>query len=117
MFLQAMAKTDEADRRRYERVEAHGETATLRVPGREAMRVVIANLSRGGVALRTDWWTQTGAEVEVDLPGSGGAVTARAARTSDGLLALAFRQDQAMLRRVDAALEQLAAKGPVSLAA
>jgi hypothetical protein len=36
-------------------------------------------------------------------------VTARAARSENGLLALTFRQDEAMLRRVDQALARIGA--------
>jgi methyl-accepting chemotaxis protein len=111
MFLQAVAKTNEEDRRRYERVDGGGASAMLRVPGREAMRVSIANISRGGVALRTDWWAAAGTEVQVELPGTREPVVARTARSHDGLLALAFRQDEAVLRRVDAALEEIGATG------
>jgi hypothetical protein len=51
LFLQAMAKTNEEDRRRYERIDAGGATTVLHAAGREAMRVTILNISRGGVAL------------------------------------------------------------------
>ena len=80
LFLQAIAKTDEEDRRRYERIDGRDATATLHVPGREAMRVTIANVSRGGVALRTEWSAQAGTEVKVELPGAGASVVARVVR-------------------------------------
>ena len=51
MFLAAMAKTDEDNRRRYERIDGNGSTATLRVRGDEDAQVPILNISRGGVAL------------------------------------------------------------------
>ena len=107
MFLQAVAKTDEEDRRRYERIDGGGATAVLRVPGRDAMPVPIVDISRGGIALRTDWWSAAGTEVQVELSGAREAVIARTVRNQNGLLALAFRQDEALLRRVDAALEQI----------
>jgi methyl-accepting chemotaxis protein len=116
-FLEAIAKTDEEDRRRYERIDGGGTTAVLRPAGREEMRPVIANMSRGGVALRTDWWADAGTEVQVLLPGASAAVTARTVRSQDGILALTFRQDAAMLRRVDAALEHIGAKGMTKAAA
>jgi methyl-accepting chemotaxis protein len=75
------------------------------------MRVTIVNVSRGGVALRTDWGAQAGTEVQVELPGAGASVAARVVRNERGSLVLAFRQDAAMLRRVDAALDQIAARG------
>ncbi len=110
LFLQAIAKTDEEDRRRYERIDGRDATATLQVPGRGAMRVTIANVSRGGVALRTEWSAQAGTEVKVELPGAGASVVARVVRGVGKVLVLAFRQEEAMLHRVDAALDQIATR-------
>jgi methyl-accepting chemotaxis protein len=110
LFLQAVAKTDEEDRRRYERIDARGAIATLHVKGREALRAPIVNISRGGVALRTEWTAPAGTEVEMELP-DGATVAARMVRNESGLLALAFRQDATVLQRVDAVLEQMAAQG------
>lgn len=107
MFLEAVAKSDEDDRRRYERIPGMGAIATLHAPGRGATHVVINDISRGGVGLRCDWQAAGGAEVEIDLPGSDKAVVARMVRRRDGLLALAFRQDAAVLRRVDLALDHI----------
>jgi len=108
-FLQAMAGANEEDRRRYERVPGNGAMAVLRARGRPEQRVVIADISRGGAAIRTAWQAEPGAEIQLDLPGGGEAVMARAVRWQDGMLALAFRQDEAMLRRVDRTLERIAA--------
>ena len=72
-------------------------------------RALIIDIARGGVALRTDWWAAAGAEVQVLLPGTDAPVGARTARTNDGVLALAFRQDEAMLRQVDASLSHIGA--------
>jgi methyl-accepting chemotaxis protein len=107
LFLEAIAKTDDADRRRYERIEGNGAEATLRPTGRAEFRAVIANVSRGGVALRTEWSAAAGTEVQVLLPGADQPVGARVAATRDGLLVLAFRQDETMLRRVDTALTRI----------
>ena len=102
-----MAKTDEDERRRYERIDGAGAVAVLRVPGREVVRTAIINISRGGVALRTDSPVPAGTAVQMELPGAGEPVAARVARSHDGSLVLAFRQDAAMLRQVDAALEHI----------
>ena len=110
LFLQAVAKTDEEDRRRYERIDAQGATVTLHAKGREAMRITMTNLSRGGAALRSDWSAPAGTAVELELPGGGEAVAARIVRGEGGMLALAFRQDPATLQRIDAALERIAAQ-------
>lgn len=117
MFLEAMAKSDEDDRRRYERIPGNGATATLHAPDRPAMRVVISDISRGGVGLQCDWQAAVGAEVEIDLPGSDKAVVARMVRSRDGLLALAFRQDAAVLRRVDSALDNIGRRTVTAAAA
>jgi hypothetical protein len=61
------------------------------------------------MAVRSDWKPDAGSEVQVDLPGTGAAVIARAVRWRDGALALAFRQDEATLQRLDQALERIAA--------
>jgi methyl-accepting chemotaxis protein len=107
MFLEAMAKNDEADRRRYERIPGNGAMATLHRPGHEPMRAAISDISRGGIALRCDWQADVGAEVRVELPGTDEAVVARMVRSRDGCLALTFRQDAAVLRRVDAVLAHI----------
>ena len=59
------------------------------------------------MSARTAWWADTGTEVQVELPGADGVVTARIVRSENGLLALTFRQDDAMLRRVDRALARI----------
>ena len=47
-------------------------------------------------------------EVDVLLPGLDTTVTARTVRTRNGTLALVFRQDEAMLTRVDTVLTRIA---------
>ena len=108
VFLAAMAKTEEDDRRRYERIPGQGTTAVLRVAGQAPRRVIIVNVSRGGMAVQTDWWSDAGTQVQVELPGISDAVIGRTVRTHDGILALAFRQDEAMLKLVDKALTHIA---------
>ncbi|MEJ0016440.1 MAG: methyl-accepting chemotaxis protein [Acetobacteraceae bacterium] len=107
MFLQAMAKTDEDERRRYERVSGRGASAMLTVRGRAAVKVTIRDISRGGVSIETDWSAPAGTEVQVELPGNSEGVPARIVRDIGGVLALAFRQDEAVLRKVDQALARL----------
>jgi methyl-accepting chemotaxis protein len=106
-FLEGMAKTDDADRRRYERIAGGGAETVLRPAGQAEFRAAIVDISRGGMGVRTDWRSEPGTELQVLLPGVDAAVTARVARTSNGVLALAFRQDEAMLRRVDMAMARL----------
>ena len=115
-FLKAMASTDEEDRRRYERIAGNNAQVVLRAARQPDRRAVINDISRGGMAIRSDWEAEAGTEVQVDLPGADGAVTARVVRWENGSLALAFRQDEAMLRRIDQTLEHIAA-GTVKAAA
>jgi len=109
-FLQAVAGTNAEDRRVSGRIGGGNAEAVLRLPGSPEQRVPIVDISRGGVALRCDRVTEAGTEVEIDLPGSEGAVSARTVRCEAGVLGLAFRQDEAMLRRVDRVLAAL--RGP-----
>jgi methyl-accepting chemotaxis protein len=117
LFLEAMAKTDEDDRRRYERIDGRGTVATIRAGGGDSSRATIADVSRGGISLQTDWWAAVGTEVQVGLPGAMAPVAARTVRRNGGVLALAFRQEEAMLRQVDAALEHISAQQVTKAAA
>ena len=107
LFLKAMQRSDERDRRRYERIPGRNMTAALHPPGAAGERVVINEISRGGVALHSRWQAQPGAAVDITLPGTDGPVAARLVRADGKLLALAFRQDDASLRRIDQAIERI----------
>jgi methyl-accepting chemotaxis protein len=116
-FLQAMSSTEEADRRKYERIPGNGAQAVLRPRGAAEIRAVIDNISRGGLALRCDWRADAGTEVQIELPGADGTVAARDVRSVGGVLVLAFRQDEAMLRRVDQAMARISQQGATAVAA
>ncbi len=115
-FLRAMATPDGQDRRRYERMPGNGAEAALHLPGRAALRTEIVDVSRGGVMVRCDWQADAGTEVQIDLPGAGQPVVARVVRSDAGALVLAFRHEEATLRKVDQALAAIAAR-PGALAA
>jgi hypothetical protein len=116
-FLEAIASADESERRRYERIAGNGTMATLRVAGGQEVRAAITNVSRGGLSLQTNWWAEAGTEVQILLPGCSVVVSARTVRTQDGKLALAFRQDETMLRQVDLALDHIGRQATVAAAA
>jgi hypothetical protein len=61
------------------------------------------------MAIRSHWRVEGGTDVQVELPGAGGAVTARVVRWENGLLAVAFHLDEAMLCRIDQTIEKRAA--------
>ena len=106
-FLKAMANNDDSERRRYERIPGGGTQAVLRARGRPEQTVTIANISRGAVAVQSDWQADAGTDVQLALPGTTQLVAARVVRTDAGLLGLAFRQDAAMLRHIDNALARI----------
>ena len=104
-FLSTMRDAEE--RRKYERID--GRDAPVSVIGSDVTRGGrIADISRGGVALRgvfTGW--PAGASVRIELPGGGEAVAARLVRLGEDSAAFAFRQDPASLTVIDACLERL----------
>ncbi len=73
--------------------------------------MAINDISRGGVSLRCDLTDAAGIEVQLALPGLDGAVGARIVRSERGLLALSFRQEAALLARVDRALAHIGMPG------
>jgi methyl-accepting chemotaxis protein len=108
-FLDAMANTEEADRRRYERIPGNGAHALLRAAGHAEQSAVIEDISRGGIAVCSSWWADVGTEVQVELPGTQGAVAARTVHSQGHVLGLAFRQDAEMLQRIDEAMAHISA--------
>ncbi len=103
-FLAVMARHDEAERRRYERIPGRGHRAMLEAPGQARIEAMIEDISRGGVALVVSWPGEPGSEVMVALPGTTALVQARVVRSEGGHVALSFRQGQAALADVDRAL-------------
>lgn len=115
-FLQAMARDDGA-RRRYERIPGQDAPATLSMPGRPDNQVTIHDISRGGAALTCRQDGKIGSEVRLRLPGAREPVTARIVRHDNGLLGIAFRQDEATVHLLDAALDALSSPGATRRAA
>jgi methyl-accepting chemotaxis protein len=105
-FLNAV-QSDTGERRRFERIAGNGVTAILRLPGKPAAKVIIGDLSRGGVALRHSGAVEVGWDAEVDLPEAGGPVTGRIVRVERGAVSIAFSDTPATLARVDRSLASL----------
>ena len=103
-FLAVMARHDEAERRRYERIPGRGHRAMLEAPGQARIEATIEDISRGGVALAVSWPGEPGSEVMVALPGTTALIQGRVVRSEGGHVALSFRQGQAALADVDRAL-------------
>jgi hypothetical protein len=76
------------------------------------VQVAIVNISHGGIAPRTNWFAPVRTEVQLQLPGANGLVVARTVRSEKGVLALAFRQDESVLRQVDTSLEHIGLQNP-----
>jgi methyl-accepting chemotaxis protein len=116
-FLRVMASTDEVNLRRYERIAGNGAVSGLQVPGASVRRAVIVDISRGGVSLHCDIRAEPGTEVQIELPGADRPVMARIVRFEDGVLGLAFRQNEATLLLVDQALAVIGARAGEASAA
>ncbi|HEY1413038.1 MAG TPA: methyl-accepting chemotaxis protein, partial [Rhodopila sp.] len=104
-FLNAMARTEEDERRRYERIPGRGTQARLCLRGRSELLTRIEDISRSGVALECPLVLACGSEAQILLPGSDVGVSARVIRADGRMTALAFRQDQPALAQIDRALD------------
>jgi methyl-accepting chemotaxis protein len=108
-FLRAIASGSESERRRYERIMGGGTRATLRVAGRAEADLAVQDVSRGGIALFCNWPLTAGTAATVVLPGRAGEAVARVVWSSNGVIALSFRQDEATLAKLDQTLDAMEA--------
>ena len=108
-FLLAMSRSDENNRRRYERIPGMGMTAVLSVPGGGQLRLAIIDISRGGIGLEPGWSGEAGMAVGLSLPGAGGTVPARLVRADGSVLAMSFLQTDGVLQQVDQAMDAIKA--------
>jgi len=115
-FLAAMQRTEEEQRRRYERIDGRGLQARLTLAGQSEIAVGIRDVSRGGILVACGMAADCGSEATIVLPGADGPVYARVVRADGGSIALVFRQEATSLVRVDHALDHIAGV-PASLAA
>jgi PilZ domain len=79
---------------------------TLQAPGRSG-QVPLLDVSRGGALLDCNWTLSPGAQVQIELPAAGSAVSARVVRRESNGLALVFAADSAALARIDRALDAI----------
>ncbi|MGE0225517.1 MAG: cache domain-containing protein [Acetobacteraceae bacterium] len=107
-FLVAIARTDEDERRRYERVPGRGLSARVSAAGQPEFDAVVRDMSRGGIAVECRSALPVGTEVRIVLTECEAPVMARVARIDRDLVAFAFRQDDATLAQVDYVLDRLA---------
>ena len=105
-FLAAM-RSDESERRRWERIPAHGAPVTLHGIGGAVIRARLRDLSRGGAGVECAEGFPVGTEVEIDLP-VGGAVRGRVVGHKDDGFGIVLRQDAGSVARIGRALEALA---------
>ena len=106
-FLGAMTRTQEDERRRYERIPGRGTEVRLCLPGQPELAALIQDICRSGVALQCSIAPACGTEVQIVLPGYGAKIAARVIRTGDRMLALAFRQDPVALEQIDRVLDYI----------
>jgi methyl-accepting chemotaxis protein len=114
-FLRTMANPTDDHRRNYERVAGNGLAAVFASGPRKGNQASVENISRGGVALKSEWSPQDGEAVTMTLAGSARPIAGRVIRASSGIIAVAFGQDEPNLALVDLALNTL--RGDVRRAA
>jgi methyl-accepting chemotaxis protein len=105
-FLSAMSSAQGDDRRLYERIPVNGLQVTLNLPDHSAVQAAIEDISRGGIGILHHCSDPVGTDMALVLPG-GHMVRGRVARNHNGVVALAFRQDEASLAQIDQALAQI----------
>ena len=103
-FLKTMANPTDEQRRQYERVPGNGMRAVLGSGPREGASVVVNTISRGGVALDSDWAPPAGQAVSVTIGASHALIQGRVIRSREGVIAIAFGQDAANLALIGQAL-------------
>ena len=106
-FLSAIAASDEEERRHYERISGGGQVARLTLTGHSPLTAPIQDISKGGIAIAAAIQARPGTVATLELPGARGPVTARVARSTDGGIALAFIQEEAILARVNECLRHI----------
>ncbi len=106
-FLKTMANPTDDDRRRYERLAGAGLRLAFQAGPLAGKSVPVRDLSRGGVAVLTDWAAPAGDAASMVFDGVSVAAVGRVIRAQEGVLALAFAQDPANLAIVDRALARL----------
>jgi methyl-accepting chemotaxis protein len=114
-FLAAMKRSDNTERRAYERLPGGGAAATLTLPGLADIKTVVRDISRGGIALMCRSIAPPGTEVKVGLP-AGGNVSGRVVRSHDGIITVVFRQNETSLASVDRAVEAIRQKASLAAA-
>ena len=78
-FLVAM-RSDNVERRKWERIPGHATPVMVRVGGRAPQRATLIDISRAGVAIESDLALDAGVEVNLEFPGHTGIFPARVAR-------------------------------------
>ncbi len=115
-FLRAMAR-DDRHRRLYERVAGSRTPVTLSFPGGRRANATLRDISGGGVALHTEASGEVGEEVTILFTGSRIPAHGRVVRHGLGVLAIAFRQDDATMAEVERAIAALGGTDVQRLAA
>ena len=105
-FLRAMAREDR-DRRLYERVAGSRGPVTISFPGGRCANAALRDISGSGVALHTEASGDVGEEVAILFAGSHTPAHGRVVRHGLGVLAIAFRQDDATMAEVERAIAAL----------
>lgn len=105
-FLAAV-RTDTDERRAFERINGENIVAVLRVPGRDAIKAKVNDLSLGGIALWCELPIEPRTEVSIELPNVDGALIGNVSRSGTAGLGIEFRADAATRSQVERAMRSL----------
>ncbi len=102
-----MTRTQDEQRRRYERIPGRGAEVKVRVPGQPELTAEIVDISRSGVSVQSGLEPDCGTEAQIVLPGYGVSIAARVIRSDGRVVAFAFRQDPLALEQIDRVLDYI----------
>ena len=112
MLTTAAVEAIEAERRRHPRAPGVGMHAVIADGRRGGSCAVVRDLSRGGIALVTNWLSPVGEIVGISLDGAMAPITGRVTRVQSGILIVAFDQHEANLTLVDQAMRAMGGRRP-----
>ncbi len=103
-FLSAMKQGDQGERRAYDRIPCAGVSLAVTIGGASEVQAGVRDISCGGIALLCQTGEPAGTEVQMTLP-TGTTVSGRIVRHENGILTIAFHQDETTLTALDHMLD------------
>ena len=106
-FLDSL-RDEAADRRKYERIPGGGKAAILHYAGTK-IAATVQDIGLGGVALLCAAALESGAPIQVELPGAATPLAGRVARVRNGVAGITFARDPATIALAERVFDTIAA--------